>query len=283
MSTTSGHEVPLMSNTSNQSDAGGEMAGKVKEYTLNTNTIYYSVGNVHFITSDNVLFPFDLDRLAKVSSVFRDLRNIPQPSGKEIGAPISGQTILEKLNELSLNEREDISRHTDAVIIFPECNAKALQPWLNLVSLSGAHGLNLNISCEECEMLYTLMDKYGCDESLYECLRCQIKFMTGEKEWEMFIMASHGNDRVLGSRVLQSMSNNAFFAGGFASRLERLSDSWALAVYHAVFNKDINWELTVEYQVLCHQLPRYPPVGPSKYINFDSWKDDLLATFFADV
>ncbi|ODN79159.1 hypothetical protein L198_07909 [Cryptococcus wingfieldii CBS 7118] len=129
-----------MWNTSNQSDAGGEWAGKAKEYTVNT--IYYSKGNVHFNTSDNVLFPFDLDRLSKVSSFFRDLDDIPQPSGKKIGAHIPGQTIIDRLNnELSLNERADIDipTHMDAIIIFPECDAKALQPWLNLVSFGGAY------------------------------------------------------------------------------------------------------------------------------------------------
>ncbi|ODN79160.1 hypothetical protein L198_07910 [Cryptococcus wingfieldii CBS 7118] len=269
-----------MSTTSNQAHSGGEWAGELKEYTVNT--MYYYKGNVHFITSDNVLFPFDLDRLAKVSSVFRDLRNIPQPSGKEIGAPISGQTILEKLNELSLNEREDISRHTDAVIIFPECNAKALQPWLNLVSDGGAYGSGLRISCEDCKELYTLMDKYGCDDSLYEVLRSQLSFMGNDRPWDLFIMASHGNDRVLGSRVLQSMSNDTFFAGGFVSRLERLSDSWAMAVYRAVFNKDVNLGLTDELTET-HRYMKRLPVEPPKYINFDFWKDNLYETFFAIV
>ncbi|TYJ51176.1 hypothetical protein B9479_008269, partial [Cryptococcus floricola] len=53
-----------MPTTSNQADAGGKTAGKAKEYSVNT--IYCFEGSVHFITSDNVIFPFDLDRLAKV-------------------------------------------------------------------------------------------------------------------------------------------------------------------------------------------------------------------------
>ncbi|ODN79162.1 hypothetical protein L198_07912 [Cryptococcus wingfieldii CBS 7118] len=159
-----------MLTTFNQAVAGGETAGQAKKYTVNTDTIYYSEGNVYFITSDNVLFPFDLERLGKVSSFFRDLGDIPQPSGKDIGDPVSGQSILDKLNGLSLNEQEDISTHTDVIIIFPECDSKALQPWLNLVSFGGAYGSGLRISCEDCRELCTLMDKYGCDESLYEYL-----------------------------------------------------------------------------------------------------------------
>ncbi|TYJ51689.1 hypothetical protein B9479_007739 [Cryptococcus floricola] len=159
-----------MSTTSNQADAGGETAGKEKEYSVNTT--YYSKGSIHFITSDNVIFPFDLDRLAKDSSFFRDLGDIPQPSGKEVRASVSGQTIREKLNELPLNERENISTHTDAAIVFPECDARSLQHWLSLVYPRGAHGKGLRIGYEECGTLYTLMDKYGCDESLYELNVC---------------------------------------------------------------------------------------------------------------
>ncbi|TYJ51690.1 hypothetical protein B9479_007740, partial [Cryptococcus floricola] len=40
-----------MPTTSNQAEAGGETAGKEKEYLVNTT--YYSKGSIHFITSDN--------------------------------------------------------------------------------------------------------------------------------------------------------------------------------------------------------------------------------------
>ncbi|ODN73072.1 hypothetical protein L202_08467 [Cryptococcus amylolentus CBS 6039] len=173
--------------------------------------------------------------------------------------------------------------------MFPECDAKGLQPWSNLVSLGGAHGLGLNISCEECDTLYTLMDKYGCDESLYECLRSQITFMAREKEWEMFIMASHGNDRILGKRALDKMDDKTFLEEGFSKRIRRLSDTWALAVYQALYTKDPN----LSPETICPgsnewtsgkwrtELSRAVDVAASDFINLYHWRKDLLATLFA--
>ncbi|WVQ77615.1 hypothetical protein IAR50_007303 [Cryptococcus sp. DSM 104548] len=207
---------------------------KKKEYTINP-VCYFSKGNVHFITSDNVLFSFDLKRLAVVSSFFKDLVDIPRALAKKTAAPVSSQTLLDTLTQLSLEEQEDLGELIDALVVYPECSSKALQPWLNLVfRASDTYGLALNIALEDC--IYSLMDRYGCVDSLVESLRSQLFFM--EKDRELFITGSQVNDKILGKMVLELMAYNTFLTTGFRAKMDRLSEAWQLPMYKAFFGRD---------------------------------------------
>ncbi|ODN87379.1 hypothetical protein L198_07003 [Cryptococcus wingfieldii CBS 7118] len=126
-----------MSTTSNAyGDASNETVDtKTKEYKIHP---FYRSGNVHFITTDDVIFSCDIDRLAEMSSFFRDLSEIPQPPGKKATTTqMSGQDLHDQLAQLSTEEQGDIATHTDGAVIFPECGSDVLEPWLNLILLAG--------------------------------------------------------------------------------------------------------------------------------------------------
>ncbi|TYJ51407.1 hypothetical protein B9479_008019, partial [Cryptococcus floricola] len=133
-----------MSTTSNaDGDAANETVDTKtkKEYKIHP---FYRFGNVHFITTDDVIFSCDLDRLTEMSSFFRDLSEIPQPPGKSATTTqMSSQDLHNKLAQLSTEEHGDIAKHTDAAVVFPECGSKVLEPWLNLILLAGMSSLYL--------------------------------------------------------------------------------------------------------------------------------------------
>ncbi|WVQ77616.1 hypothetical protein IAR50_007304 [Cryptococcus sp. DSM 104548] len=118
--------------TPTQAGATGETAEAKQMFTIST-VCYFPEGDVHFITSDNVLFYFDLKCLAEVSSFFTDLNDVPQPPGAKTAAPVSSQTLLDTLGQLSIEDQEDLGKHTNVLVVYPECSSKALQPWLDLV------------------------------------------------------------------------------------------------------------------------------------------------------
>ncbi|TYJ51409.1 hypothetical protein B9479_008021 [Cryptococcus floricola] len=236
-----------MSTTSNaDGDAANETVDKntKKEYKIHP---FYRSGIVHFITTDDVLFSCDLERLTEMSSFFRDLSEIPQPPGKKATTTqMSSQELHNQLAQLSSEEHGDIAKHTDAAVVFPECGSKVLEPWLNLILLAGMTSLNLSISLEEYKQLYTLVDKYGCDERMVESLHLQILFLVEKfSAMEIFIFASQVDDKVLGKKVLEFITTESFFARGFRERIKRLSGPWGLAVYQAVFEAEPNFKPSI--------------------------------------
>ncbi|ODN73043.1 hypothetical protein L202_08438 [Cryptococcus amylolentus CBS 6039] len=171
-----------MSTTSNADAANAnEMVDTKTKKEYKINSIHRS-GNVHFITTDNVLFSCDLDRLAEASSFFRNLGEIPQSpeAGKKATTThISSQELRDQLVQLSTEEQEDIAKHIDAAITFPECGSQVLDPWLGLLVFGGTDKGNLckistTIPLEGCRQMYVLAYKYGCDEVVMENMRWQI-------------------------------------------------------------------------------------------------------------
>ncbi|ODN73044.1 hypothetical protein L202_08439 [Cryptococcus amylolentus CBS 6039] len=145
-----------MSTTSNaDGDATNETVDTKtkKEYKIHS---FYRSGNVHFITTDDVLFSCDIDRLAEMSSFFRDLSEIPQPPGKKyMRTQTSSQDLHDQPAQLSIEQQGDVAKHTDAAVVFPECGSDVLECWLNLILLAGMSSVNLSISLEGCEKLYS--------------------------------------------------------------------------------------------------------------------------------
>ncbi|ODN87380.1 hypothetical protein L198_07004 [Cryptococcus wingfieldii CBS 7118] len=87
------------------------------------------------------------------------------------------------------------------------------------------------------------------------------------------------DDKVLGKKVLEFITNDSFFAEGFHGWINRLSGSWGLAVYQAVFKKEPDIECSTRCN--CGRLPPY--MKPRCYINYDGWKRDLSVSLFGDV
>ncbi|WVQ77639.1 hypothetical protein IAR50_007327 [Cryptococcus sp. DSM 104548] len=193
------------------------MSANVAPASYTIHPVHYDEGNVHFITTDNVLFSFQLGRLATVSSFFKDLGDIPQPPGR---AP---------------HQRKDISNRINNIpLIFPECTSHVLEAWLALVSLANdkrkmktgtKKRSTLHLPLEQCDQLYTLNDKYGCDPAVLECLREQLLLM--EKDFPMrlvgFAAKSEVDDQVLGTRALGRTRTMGEFYLGHRSYSDYLS------------------------------------------------------------
>ncbi|TYJ52582.1 hypothetical protein B9479_006832 [Cryptococcus floricola] len=276
-----------MSTASNtNANAANDKGDTKKEYKIHP---FYRSGNVHFITTDDVLFSCDLDRLTEMSSFFRDLSEIPQPPGKKATTTqMSSQDLHDKLAQLSTKEHGDIAKYTDAAVVFPECGSKVLEPWLNLTLLAGMSSLYLSIPLEEYKQLYTLVDKYGCDERVVESLRSQILFLVEKiPAMEIFIFASEMDDKILGKKVWEFITSDSFFERGFHERIKRLSSPWGLAVYQAVFKA----EPAINPDIRCDALHRADTdrglkvwgVQPLCFINYSFCKRDLSESLFGDV
>ncbi|ODN87381.1 hypothetical protein L198_07005 [Cryptococcus wingfieldii CBS 7118] len=279
-----------MSTTSN---ADGDAADANETVDTKTKKAYkihpfYRYGNVHFITTDDVLFSCHLDSLTEISSFFRDLSEIPQPPGKKATTTrMSGQDLHDQLAQLSIEEHEDIAKHTDAAVVFPECGSEALEPWLNLILLAEMSSVNLNITLEGCQQLYVLVDKYGCGERVVESLRSQILNLVEKlSAIDIFIFASQVDDKILGKKVLEFITNDSLFERGFHPRIQRLSCHWGLAVYQAVFKVEPN----IKPSIWCsasheanHQGLQVTGVDPLCYINAYGWKLALSVSWFGDV
>ncbi|ODO08483.1 hypothetical protein L198_00213 [Cryptococcus wingfieldii CBS 7118] len=212
----------------------------------------YQKGDVHLLSSDNVLFCVDGYRLGKASKVFSDMLSVPRPI-------TSSTSDADAKVDTGIENSSTRAPSTGAPIEMEETSA-TLQCFLELAALSGNRTFPLSV--DETGNLFLFHRKWDLNDKLSRKIVDEFyRVAIYHDPWGWFHLASQWGDVEFAARALHAMGDGKTFLEGrkdvgFWRSLRELGGSWDIIVLEEAFGNPGRYEF-VNYRWVSRKKYHY--------------------------
>ncbi|TYJ54618.1 hypothetical protein B9479_004748 [Cryptococcus floricola] len=199
----------------------------------------YQKGDVHLLSSDNVLFCVDGYRLGNASKVFSDMLSVPQPTN-------SSTSDADAKVDTGIENSSTRAPFTGAPIEMEETSA-ILQCFLELAALTGNRTFPLSVN-ETCD-LFLFNRKWDLNEKLSRRILEEFyRVAIYDDPWGWFHLASQWGDVEFAAQALHAMRDGEKFLEGrkdvgFWRSLRELGGSWDIIILEEAFGNPGSYEI----------------------------------------
>ncbi|WWD09056.1 hypothetical protein V865_007176 [Kwoniella europaea PYCC6329] len=181
---------------------------------------YHNLGDVQLLSVDGTILVADSWRLARSSSFFAGLFDLPPP--------ISGQA----------SSHKDLLSLLDPVEV--DFSAEVIDLFLNLINVSKP-SIPSSAFPQTLDLL-ELCDKYDVNENIQGLVRDRLLMQVEDRQWQLLIWSGKRNDILMAREALRRMPPHSFIAN---TTYESSRKGVLMPLWHALGKLPQSWQLEI--------------------------------------